>query len=151
VDSGQSRDSEAIRAQYFHLLDSWNRRSAADFAALFAEDGVSIGFDGSQNLGRALIESTLRQIFTDHPTGKYVGKVRNIRLLTPDVGLLRAVAGMVPAGQSDVSPQLNTLQSLVVSSHEGWWLIELFQNTPAQFHGRPELAAALTEELRQLL
>jgi hypothetical protein len=29
--------------------------------------------------------------------------------------------------------------------------IELFQNTPAQFHGRPELSEALTEELRQLL
>lgn len=27
----------------------------------------------------------------------------------------------------------------------------LFQNTPAQFHGRPELVEALTEELRQLL
>jgi len=28
--------------------------------------------------------------------------------------------------------------------------IALFQNTPAQFHGRPELAQQLTEELRQL-
>jgi len=27
----------------------------------------------------------------------------------------------------------------------------LFQNTPAQFHGRPELVQQLTEELRQLL
>lgn len=27
----------------------------------------------------------------------------------------------------------------------------LFQNTPAQFHGRPELAESLTAELRELL
>lgn len=27
----------------------------------------------------------------------------------------------------------------------------LFQNTPAQFHGRPELAQQLTAELQQLL
>jgi hypothetical protein len=27
----------------------------------------------------------------------------------------------------------------------------LFQNTPAQFHGRPDLAEQLTAELRQLL
>ncbi len=27
----------------------------------------------------------------------------------------------------------------------------MFQNTPAQFHGRPELVQQLTEELRQLL
>ena len=31
------------------------------------------------------------------------------------------------------------------------WRIALYQNTPAQFHGRPELSRALTEELRQLL
>ncbi len=28
------------------------------------------------------------------------------------------------------------------------WRIALFQNTPAQLHGRPDLANALTEELR---
>jgi hypothetical protein len=31
------------------------------------------------------------------------------------------------------------------------WRIALFQNTPAQFHGRPELVQQLTEQLRQLL
>lgn len=29
--------------------------------------------------------------------------------------------------------------------------IQLFQNTPAQFHGRPELVEQMTEELRQQL
>ncbi|MGH2514102.1 MAG: SgcJ/EcaC family oxidoreductase, partial [Ktedonobacterales bacterium] len=33
----------------------------------------------------------------------------------------------------------------------GGWYVALFQNTPAQFHGRPEVSAALTAELRQLL
>ena len=33
----------------------------------------------------------------------------------------------------------------------GRWRIILFQNTPAQFHGRPELAQQLTDELRELL
>jgi hypothetical protein len=39
----------------------------------------------------------------------------------------------------------------VAARHGGRWLIALFQNTPAQFHGRPELAQQLTEDLRQLL
>jgi hypothetical protein len=39
----------------------------------------------------------------------------------------------------------------VAAKRAGHWRIALFQNTPAQFHGRPELAKALTEELRQLL
>jgi uncharacterized protein (TIGR02246 family) len=151
MDVSQSGDEDAIRTLYQQLLGAWNQRSRDAFAATFAEDGVSIGFDGSQNIGRTDIQSTLRQIFADHPTGRYIGKARSIRLLSPDVALLRAVAGIVPAGQSDIAPQLNAVQSLVAAKHDGRWLIELFQNTPAQFHGRPEMAEELTEELRQLL
>jgi uncharacterized protein (TIGR02246 family) len=35
-------------------------------------------------------------------------------------------------------------------SEDGHWQIFQFQNTPAQFHGRPEMAEALTDELRLL-
>ena len=63
--------------------------------------------------------------------------------------MLRAVAGMVPAGQDDLLPALNAVQSLVAVQREGQWRIALFQNTPAAFHGRPEAVEALTEELRQ--
>ncbi|MGZ4033139.1 MAG: SgcJ/EcaC family oxidoreductase, partial [Tumebacillaceae bacterium] len=31
------------------------------------------------------------------------------------------------------------------------WQIALFQNTPAQFHGRPELVEQMTAELRELI
>ncbi len=54
-------------------------------------------------------------------------------------------------GQSDLNPAVNAIQTLVVVKHAGQWQIALLQNTPAQFHGRPDLAEALTEELRQLL
>ncbi len=140
-----------VRALYQHLLDSWNRRSADAFAASFADDGEVVGFDGSQMSGRDEIASTLRQIFADHQTGSYVSKVRGVRLLSPEIALLRAVAGLVPHGRSDIEPALNALQTLIATKHDGQWRITLFQNTPAQFHGRPELVQQLTEELRQLL
>ncbi len=140
-----------IRALYQQLLGNWNKRQGEAYAALFAEDGNLIGFDGSQVNGRTEIESHLRSIFADHLTGIYVGKAREVRLLTPDVALVRAVAGMVPPKQSDLNPQLNTIQTLVARKTENRWHIALFQNTPAQFQGRPELVQQLTEELRQLL
>jgi uncharacterized protein (TIGR02246 family) len=149
-DSLRADDTE-VRALYEQLLDSWNRRNAADFAALVAEDGNLVGFDGSPINGRAEIESQIRQIFADHQTAAYVGKVREVRLLTPDTALLRAVVGMVPPGQTDLNPAVNAIQSLVAVKRAGKWRIALFQNTPAQFHGRPEMAEQLTEELRQLL
>ena len=139
-----------VRRLYQQLLDSWNGRNADAFASLFAEDGHVIGFDGSQMAGQVEIASTLRQIFADHPTGTYLSKVRDVRILSPGVTLLRAVVGIVPHGQSDINPALNAHQTLVATEREGQWRIMLFQNTPAQFHGRPDLVQQLTEELRQL-
>ena len=146
-----SPDESAVRALYQQLLDSWNKRRADSFAALFAVDGYSIGFDGSQLIGQGEIASTLHQIFADHPTAPYISKVKEVRLLSPEVALLRAIVGMVPVGQANIVPALNAIQTLVAQKRDGTWRIVHFQNTPAQFHGRPELVQQLTEELQQLL
>ena len=151
LQDAQSGSDQEIGALYQQLLGAWNKRNARDFAALFAEDGNVVGFDGSPIDGRAAIEADIRRIFTDHQTAAYVGKIREVRFLTPDIAILRAVSGMVPPGQSDLNPAVNTIQSLVAVKREGQWRIAHYQNTPAQFHGRPDLAQQLTEELRQLL
>jgi len=132
------------------MLDGWNKRSASAFAAPFAEDGDLVGFDGSQMTGRAEIASTLQQIFADHLTAPYVSKVRSVRLLSPEVAILRAIVGMVPPGQVDLNPALNAHQTVVAARRNGIWRIELLQTTPAQFHGRPDLVQQMTEELRQV-
>jgi uncharacterized protein (TIGR02246 family) len=147
----QDADERAVSVLYHALLRGWNARNARDMAALFAPDGSLVGFDGSQVDGRTDIESHLRQIFAHHPTPAFVGKVRAARFLTKDVAVVRAVAGMVPPGRSDLEPALNAIQTLVVANQDGAWRIAVLQNTPAAFHGRPELAQSLTEELRGLL
>jgi uncharacterized protein (TIGR02246 family) len=146
-----SPDEIEVRALYRQLLDGWNKRSADEYAALFTHDGSVVGFDGSMLDGPTEIESEFRRIFANHPTAAYVAKVRSVRFLAPEVAVLRAVAGMVPPGQADLNPAVNAVQTLVAAKHDGKWRVELFQNTPAQFHGRPELVQQLTEELRQLL
>src|SRR4051812_19246248 len=89
-----------VRALYQQLLDAWNRRSAQDMAARFGAAGNIVGFDGSQMNGPAEIEAQLTPIFRDHPTAAYVAIVREVRFVTPEVAILRAVAGMVPPGQA---------------------------------------------------
>jgi len=140
---------EALRALYEGLLRGWNARDAGAFASGFADDGVIIGFDGSENTGRAQIVEQIGLIFADHPTGAYVGKVRDVRAIGDDAAILRAVAGIVPAGQSELNPQLNSVQSMTVERRDGQWRIVHYQNTPAAYHGRPELVEALTDELRE--
>src|SRR5262249_51250841 len=96
---------ESVRALHRELLERWNRRDAAGLAALFTDDGNLVGFDGSQVNGRMEIEAPLRPIFADHPTAAYVGIVRGVRQLDPEVAVLRAVVGMVPPGQTDSCPR----------------------------------------------
>jgi uncharacterized protein (TIGR02246 family) len=144
-------DDVEIATLYRKLLDGWNERDAGAMAALCQEDASFVGFDGSMMNGREEIESSLAQIFADHLTARYVAKVREVRLLTPDVALLRAVAGLIPHGRADLNPVANAVQSLVTVRTWDGWRIALFQNTPAQFHGRPELSQALTDELRRLI
>ena len=146
-----THEVEQIRGLYQQMLASWNARAPVALTVLYLEDGNIVGFDGSQHNGQADIAATMAQIFADHPTGAYVGKIRDIRLLTPEVAVLRAVAGIVPPGGSELNAAANAVQSLVAVKAAGTWRIALFQNTPAQFHGRPELVQQLTEELRQLL
>ena len=144
-------DEASIRKLYEDLLESWNKRSARDFAALFEAGGNAVGFDGTMHNGPTEIESALSQIFSHHPTAAYVGKIRSVRFPVPDTAVLRAVAGMVPPGQADLNPAVNAVQTLVATRHSGRWQITLFQNTPAAFHGRPELGTQLTAELREVL
>ncbi|MBN3527379.1 SgcJ/EcaC family oxidoreductase [Paenibacillus apiarius] len=147
----QSSVPNEVRALYQQLIEAWNNRSARAMAELFAEEGELIGFDGSQVLGRNEIFAHLEPLFEHHPTAIFVSKVKNVRVLGSEIALVRAIAGMVPRGQSDLNPDVNAHQTLVAVKDEGNWRIQLFQNTPGQFHGRPELAEQMTEELRQLL
>ena len=148
----ESPDEKTVRELYRRLLSAWNNRNAAEMAACFDERGFVVGFDGSQLNSSAEIESELGKIFAHHQTPPYFGKIRGVRFITPEVAIVRAVAGMVPPGKSDIDPALNAVQSVVAAkADDGEWRIALFQTTPAQFHGRPELVQQLTDELRQLI
>jgi len=144
-------DEAGVRALYFAILDAWNRRDAEGMAGLFTEDGTVVGFDGSQNTGRGEIESVQRMIFENHMTGRYVGIFRDVRFLGEGVALARMVAGVVPHGQDDIKPEINSVQSLVAVREDGRWLAAHYHNTPAAYHGQPALADALTAELREAL
>ncbi len=146
-----SSTTDEIHSLYGRLITAWNNRNASKMAELFTADGVIIGFDGSQSIGREEIRSHLEPIFENHPTPPFVSKVKDIRLLDTDTALLLAIAGMTPNGKSDIASELNARQTVVAVRREDAWRIELFQNTPAQFHGRPELVEQMTEELRQTL
>ncbi|WP_130860641.1 SgcJ/EcaC family oxidoreductase [Gracilibacillus phocaeensis] len=139
-----------IEQIYQKLITAWNNREAQGMADLFAERGVQIGFDGSKIIGPKNILTHLQPIFAQHPTAPFVTKIKEWRPLGKDSAILFAIAGMVPPGEEKLDPALNAHQTMVVSKQANDWKIELFQNTPAAYHGRPELVELMTEELREI-
>jgi uncharacterized protein (TIGR02246 family) len=133
---------------YDRLIAAWNDHDGGAMAEPFAADGVVIGFDGSLSSGRQTIETEMSSLFADHETGRYAVKVHSIRPLGTQAVILRAIAGLVPPGQTAINPETNSHQTVVAEQHDGQWKIVVFQNTPAQFHGRPALVEDMTRELQ---
>ena len=145
------QDENLVRLLYEGLLDNWNEMDAANYAKLFTDDANIIGFDGSQMNGRQEIYDQISGIFASHKVASYVHIIKEVRSLGATVVLLRAVAGMVPPGQSGIKPDVNAIQTLIAVKQQEQFRIAVFQNTPAAFHGRPELSNQLTEELQEVL
>lgn len=150
--SSAADDEAAIRNLYQQLVDGWNAASGDAFAAPFEEDGDLVGFDGTHFKGRQEIALFHQHLFDMFLKGsRLVGKVRSVRFLTSDVAVMHTVGGTVMAGQSDLEPERNSVQTLVAVKRNGKWSLAAFQNTRATYMGRPEESQKLTEELRALL
>lgn len=145
----RSTDHEeaAVRSLYYGLIEAWNQHNADGMAALFSEDGSVVGFDGSRMDGAHAIGKELRRIFGEHTPPAYVSKIEDVRFLTPDVAIVKAIAGMAPPGHTQLDPQLNAVQTLVAEKLVGEWLIALLQTTPAALHERPDLRDRMTADL----
>jgi uncharacterized protein (TIGR02246 family) len=145
-------DEDAIRGLYQQAIDGWNAGSGDAFAAPFEEDGDLVGFDGTHFKGRQEIASFHQHLFDMFLKGsRLVGKVRSVRFLTSDIAIMHAVGGTVIAGQTDLEPERNSVQTLVAVKRNGKWGLAAFQNTRVTYIGRPEESQKLTEELRALL
>ncbi|HEX6711739.1 MAG TPA: SgcJ/EcaC family oxidoreductase [Thermoleophilaceae bacterium] len=139
---------EEIEGLYRQIVDGWNDHDGDAFAAPFAADGEMIGFDGSHVQGRDAIAASMSAIFADHETAPYVVRVRDVRQLSDAAGLLLAAAGMIPPGNTELEPSRHTWQTVVAVRRDREWKVALFQNTPAQFHGRPEEVERFTADLQ---
>lgn len=140
-----------VTGLYQRLIAGWNESDADAMAAAMAPDGLMVGFDGSQMDGPSAIASELGHTFADHETATHVTKVRAVKSLSADAAVLHAVAGMVPPGGSEIMPDRNAIQTVVARRDDDAWSVVLFQNTPARFDGRQELAQALTAERNELV
>ena len=140
-----------VEELYANLMDAWNKRDSKAFEELFILDGDLVGFDGTQMHTQGAIGEHLRQIFGEHPTPKYVYRITGVTQVSTDVAVLRAIAGMVPPGKTELDPKLNAIHRLVAVHRGGAYRVAMFQCTPAQFHRRPQDLEQMTADLKSAM
>jgi uncharacterized protein (TIGR02246 family) len=119
---------DVFRAAYLlpALHRAWNDRDAARFADRFADDGVSIGFDGSTVVGAGAVHDHLAAIFADHAPGRYVACAVDDARAVDGATLVRAAVRMTRPGGHEPESRLDCIQTLVVVDGR----IAHLQNTP---------------------
>ena len=139
-----SADEAAVRGLYQQLMDGWNQGSGAAFAAVFAEDGDLVAFDGTHFKGRREIAPFHQRLFDKWLKGsRLVGQVKDVRLLGPDVAVMHAVGGTVMRGKSEPSPERDSIQTLVATRKACQWRLAAFQNTRVRSIGPRPIAFVL--------
>jgi uncharacterized protein (TIGR02246 family) len=112
--SSQSADEAMTRSLYQQSLDGLNTGNGEAFAVPHAEDGDLVGFDGTHLKGRQEIATFHQQLFDTYVKGsRLVGKIKDVRFLTPGVALMHVVDGTIMAGQTDIDPKRNSIRTLV--------------------------------------
>jgi uncharacterized protein (TIGR02246 family) len=123
-------DETAVRDLYQELMDAWNKGSGDAFAAVFTQDGDLVAFDGTHFKGREEIAPFHQELFDKWLKGtRLVGRVEDVRFLSPEVALMHAVGSTVMRGKSEPSPERDSIQTLVAVRRDGEWRLAAFQNT----------------------
>ncbi len=146
IAANRSADEADVHDLYQELMDGWNRGSGDAFAAVFTKDGNLVAFDGTHFKGREEIAPFHQELFDKWLKGsRLVGKVKEVRFLSPDVALMHAVGSTVMRGKSESSPERDSIQTLLaVREGEGEdWRLAAFQNTRVRPMGPNPVAFVL--------
>jgi uncharacterized protein (TIGR02246 family) len=134
----QAADEAAIRAVIQKNADAWAAGSGAAFAAQFAEQADYIPPTGNRVHGRPAIARSMQQIFdTIYKGARLWVQIQDIRLVRPDVAVAHVGAAIVVPKSAPDPAKPGSIQTYVLSRHDGAWQIEAFQNTMIQRGGGP--------------
>ena len=133
-----SVDESTVSALMQKCADGWNQGSGEAFAAQFAEDSDYVVVNGFHLKGRQQNATSHQHIFDTFYKGTRLWiQIKSVRFLKPDVALIHSVGRILKPGESDASPEPESIQTWVVMKRKDGWLIDAFQNTPIQRQSGP--------------
>jgi uncharacterized protein (TIGR02246 family) len=132
MQSGSDADSAAIKKAVAAFSDGFNHHDPHAVVARYVEDGDFSGLSGVVSHGSKELEQHYVSVFTGALKNVHsTFTVTRIRFLTPDmagVDLTWKAEGALAADGS-VSPVRNGLINLVMTKHNGQWLITLYHES----------------------
>ena len=118
----ESYDETTIKDILTHMIEGWNRGSAEDFAASFADDADFIAFDGTHLTGREQIIAFHQKLFdTAHKGSRLEGGVHFVRFIEPTRALMHSWVTTTLRGQTNLSPSRDSLQLFVLTKPGETW------------------------------
>jgi uncharacterized protein (TIGR02246 family) len=118
-----------IAALFDRLIAAWNSGNGEAYGQAFSRDADYVAFDGSHLRGRPEIVRLHRQLFETHLRGSTLsGRITSIRLLTPDIAVIQAVADTKFAGRSEPAPEKHSIQTFVALNDGNEWRFTAFHN-----------------------
>jgi uncharacterized protein (TIGR02246 family) len=125
----RDHDETTIKDLITHMIETWNRGSAAEFAAPFADDADFIAFEGTHLKGRAEIIRFHQPLFDTTLKGtRLEGGVIFVRFLGPALALMHAWATTTLPGQTNASSSRDSMQLFVLTRREDQWSCEAMMN-----------------------
>jgi len=108
----------------------WAANDADAVAAVFTTDTDFVIGDGTFLRGR----DELRQYMADAfdvflQDSRVTAPVESVRCLSPAVGVVHTLGGILMPGETEVPPERQGVQVFVVTKHGGEWLVNVYQNT----------------------
>jgi uncharacterized protein (TIGR02246 family) len=117
-------DTKPITAAVDRLLDAWNRKDAAGFAAAFTEDGDFIETRGTLIHGRTEIGTAVGKLFKQSRAAAHAARDKTqVKMVKPDVALVLAKL-TVKTGTAESGAALATL---VMINSGGKWRISALE------------------------
>lgn len=123
-------DKAAIASLTQRVVAAWAYHDAEAFASVFTEDGTMI-LPGVYRKGRDQIKAYMVEAFAGKYKGTQVtGKPVDIRFLTPEVGVLLTMGGVLQPGETEVTSQSAIRACWLVVKTSGQWQLAAYQNSP---------------------
>ncbi|WP_019203927.1 SgcJ/EcaC family oxidoreductase [Tsukamurella sp. 1534] len=136
--SAPQRPDGAVRALVDRFTAAWNAGDGRAFGDTYAPDAVHVTFQGAALNGREEITRTHAELFGTFLRGSRIDlNLTSIRFLDETVAVVYGTGGILESGDTAITPDRLSANTMVASEHDGRWLLDAVQVTRIEPSGPP--------------